>query len=300
MIQDERDIAMRNALRWLAAGLLGSGFVTLLSMTGLLAEDPTVPRLAASESAEKQNIEAAFTMTREAARNYEFGIRGVDQPAVLREQPILRWSNPERGQVYGNVFLWTNRGRPVVVGSLFKWFSPFKHMSHEFHSLSVGEIAAKNELREVWRSAQPGVVFAAVPDAPAVATTPAGRQTQMRQLARQFTARTIDREGLKLELRQLTQPVYRYELDKNSADLLDGALFVFVQGTDPDVWLLLEAFKSADQSAPQWQFAVARMNSIEITVEHNGRQAWHCDILPFRDVATTHKLPYTSFKIDKP
>ncbi len=293
---------MRCILRWVAAGLLSGGFVTLWLMTVLLAEDPAVPKPVTSDSAEKQNIEAAFTMTREAAKKYEFEIRGVDQPAVLREQPILRWSNPERGQVYGNVFLWTDRGRPVVVGSLFKWFSPFKHMSHEFHSLSVGEIAAKHELREVWRSTQPGVVFAAVPDAPAVAATPAGRLTQMRQLARQFTARSVDREGLKAELRQLTQPVYRYELDKDqtSAELLDGALFVFVQGTDPDAWLLLETYKPADLAAAQWQFAVARMNSIEINVEHNGRQAWHCDILPFRDVATTHKLPYTSFKFDNP
>ncbi|TXT19272.1 MAG: hypothetical protein FD138_4359 [Planctomycetota bacterium] len=254
----------------------------------------------AKSDQEEQNIEAAFTMTRDAAKMYEFESDNVKQPAVLREQPILRWSNPERGQVYGNVFLWTKRGRPAVVGSLFKWFSPFTHMSHEFHSLSVGEIVGEYDSREVWRSAQPGVTFAPIPDAPAVAATPAARLTQMRQLARQFTARSVDREGLKSELRQLTQPVYRYELDKDSAELLDGALFVFVQGTDPDAWLLLEAFKSADQSAPKWQFAVARMNSIEITVEHNGRRAWHCDSLPFRDVVTSHKLPYTSFKIDKP
>jgi hypothetical protein len=172
-------------------------------------------------------------------------------------------------------------------------------MSHEFHSLSLGEITGEYGSREVWRSAQPGVAFTPVPDAAAVAATPAGRLTQMRQLARQFTARSVDREGLKMELRQLTQPVYRYEVEKDSADLLDGALFVFVQGTDPDVWLLLEAVPTAGQPAGKWQFAVARMNSIEITVEHNGRQAWHCDSLPFREVVTFHKLPYTSFKIDK-
>ncbi|MEK6257397.1 MAG: hypothetical protein AABP62_02160 [Planctomycetota bacterium] len=290
---------MSNVLRWLAVGMLGGGFVSLLSATEVAAEDAIAPKSAAPDSAEKQNFEAAIKMTREAAQKYEFEIRGVDQPAVLREQPILRWSNPERGQVYGNVFLWTNRGRPVVVGSLFKWFSPFTHMSHEFHSLSLGEIAAKYELREVWRSTQPGVVFAPVPDAPAVAATPAGRLIQMRQLARQFTARSVDREGLKLELRQLAQPVYRYEVEMDSADLLDGALFVFVQGTDPDVWLMLEAHKPTDGSAPQWQFAVARMNSIEITVEHNGQQVWHCDILPHKEISA-HKLPYTSFYFDRP
>ncbi len=272
----------------------------LLTMLMLCGEDPAASRVATPDSVEKQNSEAAFKMTREAARNYEFQMRGVDQPVELREQPILRWSNSERGQVYGNVFLWTHRGWPVVVGSLFKWFSPFTHMSHEFHSLSLGEIAAKNDLREVWRSTQPGVVFAPIPDAPAAAANPAARLAQMRQLARQFTARSVDREGLKLELRQLAQPVYRYEVEKDATDLLDGALFVFVQGTDPDVWLLIEAVPAAGQAAARWQYAVARMNSIEINVEHNEKPAWHCDALPFREVVTLHKLPYTSFKIDKP
>lgn len=271
----------------------------LLARVLLLAEDPSTPKAVAPDSAEKQNIDAAFTMTRDAAKKYEFEVRGVDQPAVLREQPILRWSNPEQGQVYGNVFLWTQRGRPVVVGSLFKWFSPFTHMSNEFHSLSLGEISAKNDSREVWRPTQPGVAFAAIPDAPAVAATPAGRLTQMRQLARQFTARSIDRKDVKSELRPLTQPVYRYEIEKDSADLLDGALFVFVQGTDPEVWLLLEAQKPDEQTIPQWKFAIARMNSIEFHVEHNGRQIWHCDIMPFKEVSA-HKAAYTSFRFDMP
>lgn len=289
---------MRKLLQSLAVVLLSS-IVVLIPLGRLFAEDPASAKSSTSDSIEKQNSEAAFAMTREAARKYEFEMHGVDPPAMLREQPILRWSNPERGQVYGNVFLWTHRGRPVVVGSLFKWFSPFTHMSHEFHSLSVGEIAAKNELKEVWRSTQPGVQFAPIPDAPAAAATPAARLAQMRQLARQFTARSIDREGLKQELRQLAQPVYRYEVEKDSTDLVDGALFVFVQGTDPDVWLLIEAVPTAGQPSAKWQFAVARMNSIEIAVEHNGKPAWHCETLPFRDV-TSHKLPYTSFKFDKP
>jgi hypothetical protein len=275
------------------------GVIALFSIAELLAEEPAVLKPELLDSAEKQNIEAAFTTTRAEARRYEFEIHGDDQPAVLREQPILRWSNPERGQIYGNVFLWTNRGRPVIVGSLFKWFSPFTHMSHEFHSLSVGEITGKYEWQEVWQSAQPGVIFVPVPETPIVAATSAGRLTQMRQLARQFTARSTDREGLKLELRQLAQPVYRYEVEKGSTELLDVALFVFVQGTDPDVWLMLEAHRPADQPAPQWQYAIARMNSIAITVEHNGRRAWHCDTMPFKEVSA-HKTAYTSFRFDRP
>ncbi len=290
---------MSNVLQRRTAGLPGGGLVVLLFVGGLLADEPATPKTDPLDSAEKRNIEAAMVTTRTAAKKYVFDVRGADQPAVLREQPILRWSNPERGQIYGNVFLWTDRGRPAIVGSLFQWFSPFTHMSHEFHSLSVGEIAGEYDSREVWQSTQSGVVFAPVPDAPAVAATSAGRLTQMRQIARQFTARSVDREGSKQDLRPLTQPVYRYELDQDSTEPSDGALFVFVQGTDPEVWLMLEARKSADRPVPQWQFAVARMNSIEISVEHNGRPAWHCDIMPFREVSE-HKAVYTSFRFDLP
>lgn len=268
--------------------------ILLLVATSIVADEPL-----ANSVLEKQNLEAALKLTRESAAKYEMSLADEATPLKLREQPILRWSNPEVGQVYGNVFLWTRGGRPEVVGSLFKWFSPFSHMSHEFHSLSGGELSVNYEDHDVWKTAQPGVAFSAVPKAGEVAATPAARLLQMRQMARQFSARSVSREGLKLELRQLTQPVYRYELDKDSGDLLDGALFTFVQGTDPEVWLMLEARKVEDLSAAKWQFAIARMNSIELTVEHLGQQIWHCDVMPFKEVGS-HKWAYTNFRFDQP
>lgn len=257
------------------------------------AEEPNAPF-----DVEKQNIEAALKLTRESAIKYEMLPGDGSQPLALRVEPILRWSNPERGQIYGNVFIWTNRGRPEVVGSLFKWFSPFTHMSHEFHSLSTGQMIGRYEDAEVWRSSQSALSFTPVHDAADVAPTPAARLTQMKQMARQFSARSIDREGLKHDLRLLAQPIYRYELDKG-ADSTDGALFVFVQGTDPEVWLMIEARQPTGQSNSTWQYAVARMNSIDLTVEHNGKAAWHCDIMPSKEIYG-HKAAYTSFQFNRP
>jgi hypothetical protein len=268
--------------------------ILLLFVGHILAEEPP-----ASGDLEKQNVEAALKLTRESAAKYEFSMTGKSDPLVLREQPILRWSNPERGQIYGNVFLWADRGRPVIAGSLFKWFSPFTHMSHEFHSLSAGEIRGRYNDADVWQSSQPGVSYAAVLDAPPVASTPTARLAQMRQLARQFTARTTDREGLKHELRLLAQPVYRYELEKDSVELSDGALFVFVQGTDPELWLMLEARPSAAKDSDVWQYALARMNSIAFDVQHNGRNVWHRDTLPSKEIYS-HKAAYTSFQFNMP
>jgi hypothetical protein len=252
-----------------------------------------------SERDQKKARDAALAMTTAEAGKYAFEIGPEKRVPVLRKEPILRWSNPERGEIHGNVFLWTDGGRPAVVGSLFKWFSPFTHMSHEFHSLSRGELAATYDKMEVWKTDQAGVKFEAVPGAPDVGKSQAERLIQMRQLARQFTAHTIDRERMKLELRLLAQPVYRYTLDTDAKDLIDGALFTFVQGTDPEVWLLLEATEPAEKRSSRWEYALARMNSVEISVDHNAQPIWHRDPMSFAEIYG-HKSAYTSFRFDMP
>jgi len=252
------------------------------------------------EDLEQKNLDTASRLTRSSASKYEMRISGSDKPLDLRAEPILKWSNPEIGQIYGNVFIWTNEGRPAVVGSLFKWFDPLTHMSHEFHSLSPGELTAVYDGVQTWKTSKPGVAFELIPGMADVAGTASGRLIQMRQLARAFTARSIDKKGMKLELRQLTQPVYRYELGMDPGGLVDGALFAFVQGTDPEVWLLIEARRADAKSAPKWHYAVARMNSIDLTVQFDGRPVWHGEPLPHQSVYANHELPYTSFRFDDP
>ncbi len=279
---------------FVANGMMEFACLALI-VTGMALSAEETP---VASDLEKQQIESAYKLTRESAAKYEFFTRGDSTALELHSQPILRWSNPEAGQIYGHVFLWTRGGRPEVVGSLFKWFAPFKHMSHEFHSLSSGELSAKYDDETVWKTAQPGLQFAILPEAGDVAATPTARLSQMRKLAQQFTARSVDRKGMRLELRQLTQPAYRYPLPKEPSDLVDGAMFAFVQGTDPDVWLLLEADKSGG-SAAQWLYAIARMNSINLSVEYRDKPIWHCDEISHREVLS-HKLSYTSFRFDQP
>lgn len=251
--------------------------------------------LADDKDQAKDRSEQAYKLTLDSATTYEFSLAG-DKPTALalRKEPVLRWSNPERGEIYGNVFVWTDRGRPEAIGSLFKWYSPYTHMSHEFVSLSLGKIAAKRDGAETWRTEKPGVTLLPIPEAPRPADTAPGRLSQMRQLARQFTARSVDREKNQLELRQLTQPIYRYDRPsgKQSPEWLDGALFVFVQGTDPEVFLLLEA--RPGDSGVAWHYGLARMNSIEFHVAYKNSEVWHLDVLPQSDIYS-HREPYTSF-----
>jgi hypothetical protein len=249
------------------------------------------PEEPADEKARAEEFRA-FAV-REAGR---YSFRPADPqglPFTLRPEPILQWSNPVVGSIYGDVFVWTAKGRPEVVASLYKWFSPFSHRTNEFLSLSTRPVVGEREGRPVWSPARPGVEFKPVSDAPAPAATAPQRLRQMRELAKDFTARQTDRAGVDRDMRLLNQPLYRYETTEGA--LIDGALFVFVLGTDPEAFLLLED-REVD-GKPRWEYALARMNSIEIRVSHRGRALWTAEMMPYA-VAAGHSAPYTTFRFD--
>jgi hypothetical protein len=255
-----------------------------------------LPAQSTSVELDKEQIAAALQLTQQAAAKYEFIFQGAQgEPQKLLAEPILRWSNPAAGQIHGNVYLWTSAGRPAVVGSLFKWFSPHTHMSHEFQSLAEQPLIGKFEGKEVWSCREPGLRFVGIPDAPRPADGKSQRSLQMRELARNCAVHKRERDGAVSELRLLPQPIYRYEAPQ--AGIVDGGLFAFVQGTDPDLFLLFEA-REGDGNVT-WQLAASRMNSVALSLHYKGLEIWHVDVLPWSDV-NGHRLTYTSFRHDIP
>jgi hypothetical protein len=185
------------------------------------------------------------------------------------------------------------RGAALVVGSLFKWFTPHTHMSHEFLSLAEGPLAAKFHGQEVWKTDESVVRFADVPGAPAPADTEAQRLLQMRQLARDFTGSKKERDektGV-IELRLLPQPIHRYAAPKQG--VVQGGLFAFVHGTDPELFVLIEA-RGKDVDGARWQYAATRMTSSEVRLRHRDKEVWFGEIVPWKDVSD-HTHAYTSF-----
>ncbi|HWB11425.1 MAG TPA: hypothetical protein VG826_19500 [Pirellulales bacterium] len=237
-----------------------------------VAEPPTDEQLAA-EQAEFARWAA------EAAAGYEIRLAGSpDVPLVLRPEPVLKWSNPERGRIYGHVFVWTAGGRPEAIASLYKWYHPFTHSSHEFQSLSTGGLSALREGSAAWSTTRPGVEPRPLAEADPPANTAAARLRQMRDLVRDFRANETNRAGEQSSLRCLPQPIYRYESTKEP--LVDGALFAFVQATDPEIVLLLEARKDESGKAA-WHYALARLNSITLRVFYQDREVWTAQELPW-------------------
>jgi hypothetical protein len=133
-----------------------------------------------------------------------------------------------------------------------------------------------------------GVEFATIPEAPAPDDGRNPRLRQMKMLAEQFQATmcgwkadSTDRE----ELRLLTKPLYRYEV--KDGPVIDGAVFAFVMGTDPEVLLLIEAVKAGDKAT--WQFAFARRTSGALEGRWKESVVWEADRNPVqRDPQLPH------------
>lgn len=76
------------------------------------------------------------------------------------------------------------------------------------------------------------------------------------------------------ELRLMSQPIYRFAADKSG--IIDGALFAFAEGTDPEALLLLEAVRGAGESLA-WRYTLARMTSRPIEVKVDDRSIWSAE-----------------------
>ena len=116
-------------------------------------------------------------------------------------------------------------------------------------------------------------VTAEVTKTPSVARIAEGFQATMTGWA----GNDSDREALRL----LPRPLHRYDL-ANAKDpdpkLLDGALFAFVLGTDPEVVLVLEAVvakaEPAKEESAVWQYACVRATSGGLEVKHGDELVW--------------------------
>jgi hypothetical protein len=192
---------------------------------------------------------------------------------ALRDEPILRWTNPLRKTDDGAVFLWTAGGRPEAIASFYRYRNEERLVEeHEFQSLATTGLTAARDGTVIWAPREAGLTLAPIPGAPKPGATPSERLRQMRTLAREFHA-YFDLPRDQSELRLLTRPLYRYETSR--PDLPDGALFAFVQTTDPEVLLLIEARPAGGALA--WHYALARMSMVNLRAQHKERPVWRVD-----------------------
>ena len=106
-------------------------------------------------------------------------------------------------------------------------------------------------------------------------------------------------DGARHELRLLTTPVHRYE-DRDQ-QLIDGALFIIAQGTNPEATLFLEAVTPVDETNPIWQFGIGRTSNAEIVVSYQDKVIHHDPAVNFDEIlANTNSHWRTTSKVKEP
>lgn len=226
-----------------------------------------------TKGAAKDKESGWLPILKEHAAAYEITPQGettTGGPVRPLPEPLLRWTQPVRGGDDGAVFLWVADGRPMLIGTVFTYRSPnsLRALQHEVHSLAPTGLDVVRKGRKLWHPSRPGLTFRAVPDAPAPVDSAPARLRQMQAIARDVSAESLHETAGKNELRLMPRPLHRY--GSAAAGMpTDGALFCFAHGTDPELFLILEARRAGE--AMRWEYALARFSDLELHARYKGR-----------------------------
>ena len=142
----------------------------------------------------------------------------------------------------------------------------------------------------VWSPAQPGLSFREIPGAPAPAESDRQRLVQLRDLIKRFAVTEYVTRQPDL-LRLMPHPIDRYS--DPAKGQLDGAIYLFAHGTNPEAMLVIEAQGSSPEKAT-WRFAVARLTVAPFEVTFDRKAVWSEAYHP--DAKNRPTAPYFTYR----
>jgi hypothetical protein len=203
-----------------------------------------------------------------------FTVAGVaaDRPPLgPGAEPVFRYDEAARGFLDGTIWTFGGPGRPQAV---LKAEIHVKGIVYGLVSLAPEALSASGINGWRWSSTRAGLDLKPIPGAPAPAATGRERLRQMRELARRFSA--LEDDGPvhgKFTLRLLPQPIHHYT--DPASDNLDGAIFGFATGTNPDLLLVIESIRVSGPSASPWKYSFARIGGADLSGRLDGEVVWH-------------------------
>ena len=241
----------------------------LLSLPAITFAQPATAQLSG---------EATKKLLEEAVERFTIVDRDDEEANPLPVEVVMRWGNNQRGagpeQDLGRTIIWTHQGRPEAIAAIFHWSG---EMKHEFSSLArdLKIEATSPEFGDVWKP-EGFPKFRPLPDEIKPARTAKLRTLQLKSIARQFSAtltgwRADDSD--RQELRMLPRPLKTYEVTDPQSKVKEGALFAFVQGTDPECVLALEYVEPAPDKRI-WEYTFVRRTSGGLLARWKGKQVW--------------------------
>jgi hypothetical protein len=180
---------------------------------------------------------------------------------------LLRFDDATREFYDGSVWLYTEGGRPHMIVAVERY--PDK-WSFELTLIAPPPIMLTNFQGWKWSPKLPPfedrTIAGAVPSERSVA-----RKQEMSKIAERFTAVEFYNDEGRRQLRLLARPIAQYQDEKNG--VLDGALFVFANGTNPEVLLVLEA-RADKEGKRAWHYGLGRLGGARMDVELDGKLVW--------------------------
>jgi hypothetical protein len=192
----------------------------------------------------------------------------------IMETPLLHYSNPAGETLDATIWAWGRRGRPAALASISqeKTDAGIEKWSCEMVSLADKPVLLTARPGWVWAPAASGIDWQPVADAPPPGETPVLRSRQMRDLSRRFTAMGIRNDGKDVtELRLMDRPLSRFNDPEHG--LVDGAIYSFANGTNPEVLLIVECRKESDGNSA-WYHGLARMGADRVAVRLGETVVW--------------------------
>lgn len=267
-----------------------------LSICGAFATLAAAPTISHAEGKPEDEASAAsarrLAIMQSAIDDFTASSQTIAKPAALKfaPRPLLRYSDETRGeatQTTGalDAAVWRlgGEGRPTALVTLEidRRRQGGHQLIYEFVSLAPSPFELKSARGPKWIAPYSELKIVPLEDGPAPADSPRARLTQMRKLARRFTTQE-QIESDTIECRLLSQPIDRYE--DQPAGIQDGAMFVFANGTNPELGLLLEC------SGERWSYGMFRLSAAALFAHLDGKLVFEAP----RVVQDPVSAPYTA------
>lgn len=271
-----------------------SRFLCVPFLTMALVTVRLLPVSAAEEPPNDPNV--AFMMATAQAYNSQIGT-SASRKLKLHPHPALKWTNPVSGIEHGLLVLWHDDHRPAVFAQVFKLPAPQNLWLHEGQSVIAEPLRFTLNEKPVWSPSPSTAAFKTLEKIDAPAEKPAARLVQARAISRRFAASedfrtTGNSAASRFELRLSPQPVYQYTSEK--LNVLSGTVFAFVNGTDPEVLLMIEAFRN--ESGTGWRYLLAPMTCWAVAATWDGAPVWQVEEQLGK---TGRNDPYCVWGVDK-
>ena len=193
---------------------------------------------------------------------------------------MLRFGDATRETSDGSLWKLGERRPQVIVALEFTHSGDRTLLQYEFLCLIGERFALTTSEGWTWTPTSSAIEWKS--HSATNSPSPAVRFRQLKQFVRRFKA-SEEYEGQKFVLRMMSQPINRYQIDDQSNH--EGAVFVFANGTNPEVLLIVE---STDEG---WRYALARLCGAAAKVSLDGATVWTKP--PMSEVGKSWTLDYT-------